>query len=115
MLAGIKNILIIVNKGQIKSFQNILGNGERLGIKIQYKIQNKPKGIPDAFILGASFIKKDNVCLILGDNFFLWPKSNGQTLKSKKPKSWCYCFLKSVKKSRKLWGGKNYKNQKLFT
>ena len=70
MLAGIRNILIIVNEGQEKNFFNILGTGERFGITIKYKIQKKPRGIADAFILGKNFIKRDNVALILGDNFF---------------------------------------------
>ena len=70
MLAGIKDILIIVNKNQLKQFQQILGFGERFGIKIQYIEQAYPKGLPDAFILGEKFIGKDNVSLILGDNFF---------------------------------------------
>ena len=71
MLAGIKNVLIIVNDGQEKNFFNILGNGKRYGINIKYKVQKKPRGIADAFILGKNFIKKDNVALILGDNFFM--------------------------------------------
>jgi glucose-1-phosphate thymidylyltransferase len=70
MLAGIRNILIIVNKGQLNQFRNILPEKNNLGIKIQYKEQIKPKGLPDAFIIGEKFIGKDNVALILGDNFF---------------------------------------------
>jgi glucose-1-phosphate thymidylyltransferase len=70
MLANIKDILIIVNPGQVDNFKNLLGNGKRYGIKIQYKTQAKPKGLPEAFLLGKNFIKKDNVALILGDNFF---------------------------------------------
>ena len=70
MLAKIKDILIIVNKGQLNQFKKILPDGKRLGIKITYKEQNKPKGLPDAFILGEKFIGKQNVALILGDNFF---------------------------------------------
>ncbi len=70
MLAGIKNILIIVNKGQLPQFKKILQDGKRFGIKISYAEQTKPKGLPDAFILGENFIRNDNVALILGDNFF---------------------------------------------
>lgn len=70
MLAGIRNILIIVNKNQKENFQNILGNGKTLGLTITYKEQNKPKGLPEAFLIGESFIQDDNVALILGDNFF---------------------------------------------
>ena len=70
MLANIKDILIIVNKGQLNQYKRILPNGNNLGIKINYAEQDKPKGLPDAFILGEKFINKKNVALILGDNFF---------------------------------------------
>ena len=70
MLSKIKNILIIVNKGELAPYQKLLGNGKNLGIKITYKEQEKPNGLPEAFILGENFIKKDNIALILGDNFF---------------------------------------------
>jgi glucose-1-phosphate thymidylyltransferase len=70
MLAGIREVLIITNSGQKKLFQNILGNGSGLGIKINYKEQKKPNGLPEAFIIGEKFINNDDVALILGDNFF---------------------------------------------
>ena len=70
MLSKIRDILIIVNKGQLDQYKKLLPNGENLGIKITFKEQDKPKGLPDAFILGEKFIGSDNVCLILGDNFF---------------------------------------------
>ena len=70
MLANIKNILIIVNKGQVNTFRRILPEKNNLGIKIQYAEQKKPRGLPDAFIIGRKFIDKDNVALVLGDNFF---------------------------------------------
>ena len=70
MLAKIKNILIIVNKGQLGQYKKIIPDGKRFGIKISFLEQDKPRGLPDAFILGENFIKKDNVAMILGDNFF---------------------------------------------
>jgi glucose-1-phosphate thymidylyltransferase len=70
MLAEIKDILIITNKGETNLFRKILGNGKNLGIKISYKEQKKPNGLPEAFIIGEKFIKNQNVALILGDNFF---------------------------------------------
>jgi len=70
MLAKIKDILIIVNKGQLEQYKKLIPNGNNLGINITYKEQESPKGLPDAFILGEKFIGKDNVALILGDNFF---------------------------------------------
>jgi glucose-1-phosphate thymidylyltransferase len=70
MLSGIKDILIIVNKGQLGQFKKILPNGKNLGIKITYIEQTYPRGIPDAFLVGEKFIGRDNIALILGDNFF---------------------------------------------
>ena len=70
MLSNIKDILIIVNKGQLDQYKKIIPNGKNLGIKIRYEEQDKPRGLPDAFILGEKFINKKNVALILGDNFF---------------------------------------------
>ena len=70
MLAKIKDILIIVNKGQLEQYKKLIPNGNNLGIKISYLEQESPKGLPDAFIIGEQFIGKDNVALILGDNFF---------------------------------------------
>jgi glucose-1-phosphate thymidylyltransferase len=78
MLAGIKDILIIVNKGQLNQFQKILQNGKRFGVKISYAEQVSPKGLPDAFILGEKFIGKEKIALVLGDNFFY-----GQSLTQK--------------------------------
>ena len=70
MLAKIKDILIVVNKGQLEQYKKIIPNGNNLGLKITYIEQDKPKGLPDAFILGKKFIGKENVAMILGDNFF---------------------------------------------
>jgi len=78
MLSGIKDILIVVNKGQLNQFRKILPNGNNLGIKITYIEQKQPKGLPDAFVVGKKFIGNDNVALILGDNFFY-----GQSLTKK--------------------------------
>ena len=70
MLAGIRNILIIVNKGQLNQFKKILPEKNNLGIQIQYKEQLKPGGLPEAFLIGEKFIGNENIALILGDNFF---------------------------------------------
>ena len=70
LLASIRDVLIISTPEDIPLFFKLLGNGEALGISIQYKAQEQPKGIADAFILGEEFIGSDNVCLILGDNVF---------------------------------------------
>ncbi len=70
MLSNIRDILIIVNNGQLKQYKKIIPNGDNLGIKITYAEQSKPRGLPDAFIIGEKFISNHNVALILGDNFF---------------------------------------------
>ena len=70
MLAGIKKILIIVNKGQLSQFRKILPEKNNLGISLEYKEQIRPGGLPEAFTIGEKFINKDSVSLILGDNFF---------------------------------------------
>ncbi len=69
MLAGIKDILIIVNKGKTSQFEKVLPRKNNLGIKITYAEQKYPRGLPDAFMVGEKFIGSDNVALILGDNF----------------------------------------------
>ena len=70
MLAGIKKILIIVNKGQLNQFRKILPEKNNLGISLEYKEQIRPGGLPEAFTIGEKFISTDSVSLILGDNFF---------------------------------------------
>ncbi len=76
MLLGIRDILIISTPKDLPSIQSNLGDGSQLGISIQYKIQNEPKGLPDAFILGEDFINDDPICLILGDNILYWGQLN---------------------------------------
>ena len=70
MLAKIKDILIIVNKGQLNQYKKLLPSGKNLGLRLTFKEQDKPRGLPDAFILGEKFINNSNVAMILGDNFF---------------------------------------------
>ena len=96
MLAKIKDILIIVNKGQLNQYKKILPNGDNLGIKITYKEQPTPRGLPDAFILGEKFINKDNVALILGDNFFYGQNLTQQLLKNTKIKNGARVILHKV-------------------
>lgn len=70
MLAGIREILIITSKEHKELFENLLDDGSKLGLKIEYSIQANPNGIPEAFMIGEKFIGQNNVCLILGDNIF---------------------------------------------
>ncbi len=103
MLAGIKDILIIVNKGQLNQFQKILPKNKYLGLNIQYKEQVKPRGLPEAFILGEKFIGRDNVALILGDNFFYGQNFTLKLKKCIKLKKGATVFIHPVKNSN-LYG-----------
>lgn len=73
MLSGIRDILIITTAEDIAAFKRLLGTGERFGIHLTYAVQAQPKGIAEAFIIGADFIGQDKVCLILGDNIYFGP------------------------------------------
>ena len=111
MLANIRDILLIVNPGQKNNFNNLLGNGSRFGVKIEYIVQDKPRGLPDAFVLGKKFINNQNVALILGDNFFY-----GQSLakileKSSQHKNGAKIFLKEVTKPENYGVAKTKKNK----
>ncbi len=97
MLAGIKDILIIVNKGQLNQFQKILPKNNYLGLNIQYKEQPEPRGLPDAFLIGEKFIGKDNVALILGDNFFYGQNFTQKLRKCIKLKRGASVFVHPVK------------------
>lgn len=70
MLAKIRDILIISTKEDLPKYKQLLGNGKQFGIKLTYKVQNKPNGLAQAFVIGEKFIGKDDVCLVLGDNIF---------------------------------------------
>ena len=98
MLAGIKNILIIVNKGQLEQFKKIIPDGKNLGINIEYKEQVYPGGLPEAFIIGEKFIKNDNVALILGDNFFYGQRLGDILKENTKLKKGAKIFLHKVLK-----------------
>jgi glucose-1-phosphate thymidylyltransferase len=97
MLAKIKNILIIVNKGQVDQFKKVLPDGKNLGIKIEYAEQEKPAGLPDAFIVGEKFIGEDSVSLILGDNFFFGQSLTKKLINSTKLIKGSKVFLHPVK------------------
>ena len=68
--AGVKDILIVVAPESAEAYKNLLGTGEEFGVSLTYAIQEKPAGLPQAFIIGEKFIGNDPVCLILGDNIF---------------------------------------------
>lgn len=86
MLSGIRDILIISNPEYIHFFNNLLGNGEHLGIKISYKVQKKPSGIAESFILAEDFLQNKPSALILGDNIFFGNQLSDKLLKASKNK-----------------------------
>ena len=110
MLAKIKDILIIVNKGQLDQYKKILPNGKNLGIKISYLEQNEPRGLPDAFVIGEKFIGKENVAMILGDNFFYGQSLSKLLLKNTKLKNGARVVLHKVLKPE-LFGVAKTNNQ----
>ena len=112
MLSKIKDILIIVNKGQLNQYKKILPDGKKLGIKISYVEQVSPKGLPDAFILGEKFIGKSNVSLILGDNFFYGQFLSQKLLDCVKLKNGAKVLLHRVSKPEK-YGVAKVKNNKI--
>ena len=115
MLAKIKNILIIVNKGQLEQYKKILPNGKNLGIKITYAEQDKPKGLPDAFVVGEKFIGKDNVALILGDNFFYGQSFSKKLIECSKLKKGAKVLLYKVSNPQSYGVAKINRNRKILS
>tara|TARA_B100000401_G_scaffold363981_1_gene261928 strand:+ start:437 stop:1306 length:870 start_codon:yes stop_codon:yes gene_type:complete len=112
MLANIKDILIIVNKGQLNQYKKIIPNGDSLGIKIKYLEQDKPRGLPDAFVIGEKFIGRENVAMILGDNFFYGQNLTTQLIKNTKLKRGAKVVLHKVQKPESFGVAKvNNKNK----
>ena len=114
MLAKIRDILIVVNKGQLSQYKKILPDGKNLGIKISYVEQDKPRGLPDAFILGENFIGKNSVSLILGDNFFYGQYLTEKLKSSVKIKNGAKVFLHRVRKPER-YGVAKVKNNKIIS
>ena len=115
MLAKIKDILIIVNNGQLDQYKKIIPNGDNLGIKISYIEQTKPRGLPDAFVIGEKFIGKDNVAMILGDNFFYSQSFTNKLLENTKLKNGAKIVLHKVQKPELYGVAKMNKNNKILS
>ena len=113
MLANIRDVLIIVNKGQLDQYKKVLPNGKNLGIKITYIEQDKPRGLPDAFILGEKFIGKSNVAMILGDNFFYGQNLSTKLLNNTKLKKGAKVVLYKVQKPEAFGVAKINLNNKI--
>jgi len=114
MLAGIRDILIIVNKGQLNQFKKVLPNGNNLGIKLTYAEQEKPKGLPDAFVVGEKFIGDSSTALILGDNFFFGQSLTKKLIESAKLSKGAKIFLHPVKNPQLYGVAKIDKNNKIL-
>ena len=115
MLAKVKNILIIVNKGQLEQYKKILPSGKNLGIKITYAEQARPRGLPDAFVVGEKFIGKDNVSLILGDNFFYGQSFSKKLIECSKLKNGAKVLLYKVSNPQSYGVAKINKNKKIVS
>ena len=111
MLAKIKDILIIFNKGELEQYKKVIPDGKNLGINISYIEQDSPKGLPDAFILGEKFIGKDNVSLILGDNFFYGQNLSSMLVQGSDLKRGAKVILHKVQKPE-LYGVAKVNNSK---
>jgi len=114
MLSKIRDILIIVNKGQLNQYKKILPDGNNLGIKITYIEQSKPRGLPDAFVIGEKFIGKENVAMILGDNFYYGQNLSKLLLASNKLKKGAKVVLHKVIKPELFGVAKVNKNNKII-
>jgi glucose-1-phosphate thymidylyltransferase len=115
MLAKIKDILIIVNQGQLEQYKKLIPDGKNLGIKITYKEQNEPRGLPDAFIIGEKFINNENVAMILGDNFFYGQYLTSKLIQNTKLKKGARVILHKVQKPDSFGVAKINKNKKIIS
>jgi glucose-1-phosphate thymidylyltransferase len=112
MLAKIRDILIIINKGQLDQYRKLIPDGQKLGIKITYLEQDQPRGLPDAFVIGEKFIGKENVAMILGDNFFYGQNLSGKLLENTKLKRGAKVVLHRVQRPESFGVAKiNKQNQ----
>ena len=115
MLAKIRDILIIVNKGQLNQYKKLFPDSKNLGLNLSFKEQSKPVGLPDAFLIGEKFINKSNVAMILGDNFFYGQNLSGLLSNCVKLKQGAKIVLHSVKNPEKFGVAKiNPKNKKIL-
>lgn len=112
MLAGIRDILIISSPHDLPAIEKLLGNGSHFGLNIQYKVQDKPRGLPEAFILAEDFIANEPVAMILGDNLFYGQGFSSLVLETAKNITKAHIFLYTVKDPSR-YGVAKFKNDKL--
>ena len=115
MLAKIRDILIIVNKGQLNQYKKLFPDSKNLGLNLSFREQSKPVGLPDAFLIGEKFINNSNVAMILGDNFFYGQNLSGLLSDCVKLKQGAKIVLHSVKNPEMFGVAKiNPKNKKIL-
>ena len=117
MLAKIRDVLLITTEKDLSSYKRLFGDGSHLGMSIKYKVQKKPKGLAEAFIIGSKFIGKKDVCLILGDNIFYGDGFSDLLINAKKivkSKKNAVIFTYPVKNPSD-YGIANIKNNKLIS
>ena len=115
MLAKIRDILIIVNKGQLNQYKKLFPDSKNLGLNLSFREQSKPIGLPDAFLIGQKFINNSNVAMILGDNFFYGQNLSGLLSDCVKLKQGAKIVLHSVKNPEMFGVAKiNPKNKKIL-
>ena len=115
MLAGIREVLIISTPEDTPLYERLLGTGEKLGMKFAYKVQDTPRGLADAFILGEDFIGDDSVCLILGDNVFYGQDMTRMLRKAMENKVGATIFGYPVKDARSFGVVEFDKNHKVVS
>ena len=115
MLAGIREVLIISTPEDTPLYERLLGNGKKLGMKFSYKVQETPRGLADAFILGEEFIGDDSVCLILGDNVFFGQDMTKMLRKAMENKVGAIIFGYPVKDARSFGVVEFDKNHKVIS
>ena len=115
MLAKIRDILIIVNKGQLNQYKKLFPDSKNLGLNLSFREQSKPVGLPDAFLIGEKFINNSSVAMILGDNFFYGQNLSGLLSNCVKLKQGAKIVLHSVKNPEMFGVAKiNPKNKKIL-
>ena len=115
MLAGIREVLIISTPEDTPLYERLFGTGEKIGMKFAYKVQNTPRGLADAFILGKDFIGDDSVCLILGDNVFYGQDMTRMLRKAMENKVGATIFGYPVKDARSFGVVEFDKNHKVVS
>ena len=115
MLASIREVLIISTPDDTPLYEKLLGDGQWIGMKLQYAVQETPRGLADAFIIGEDFIGNDSVCLILGDNVFYWQDMTKMLCEAMENKNGATIFGYPVKDAKAFGVVEFDKNHKVLS